>query len=134
MTLSISNSMTMSISFPVAACWNSDEAFTIGFTMGSTKKAPYTEERLLSLIAQYLYPAVYQFGEREIEAFRDAVRPGCVSDRQPLDEVNFNQHLDMPLATVRAAIGIEVDLLRAYYAIGKKRYPDSPASQRLLDA
>ncbi len=111
-----------------------DEAFTIGFTMGSTKKVTDTEEQLFALIAQYLYPTVYQFGEREIEVFRDAVRLGYVSDCQPLDEIDFRQYLDMPLRVVRERIGVEANLLRAYYEIEKNRYPDAPASRRLLDA
>lgn len=111
-----------------------DEAFTIGFTMGSTKKVTETEEQLFALIAQYLYPTVYQFGEREIEVFRDAVRLGYVSDCQPLDEIDFRQYLDMPLRVVRERIGVEANLLRAYYEIEKNRYPDATASRRLLDA
>jgi hypothetical protein len=111
-----------------------DEAFTIGFTMGSTKKVTDTEEQLFALISRYLYPTVYQFGEHEIEVFRDAVRLGYVSDCQPLDEVDFRPYLDMPLRDVRLQIGVEANLLRAYYEIEKKRYPDSAASRRLLDA
>ena len=38
-----------------------------------------------------------------------------------------------PVERVRHALGIETDLLRAYYAIERRRYPDSPESQRLLD-
>jgi len=38
----------------------------------------------------------------------------------------------MPVGTVRAQLGIESDLLTAYFQIEKNRYPDSKASQRLL--
>lgn len=110
-----------------------DEAFTIGFTMGSTKKVTTTEEQLFSLIAQYLYPKVYQLGEQEIEVFKDAVRLGYISGCTPLDEVDFRKYFSHPLWKVREDIGLEVSLLRAYYEIEKKRYPDSPASRRLLD-
>lgn len=110
-----------------------DEAFTIGFTMGSTKKVSDTEEHLFALIAQYLYPKVYQFGAQEIEVFKDAVRLGYVSDCRPLDEVDFTPYFDVPLRDARMAIGVETSLLRAYYEIEKRRYPDSAASQRLLD-
>jgi hypothetical protein len=110
-----------------------DEAFTIGFTMGSTKKVTTTEEQLFSLIAKYLYPKVYQFGEQEIEVFKDAVRLGYISDCAALDEVDFKKYLDVSIRALREKIGLEVSLLRAYYEIEKKRYPDSPASQRLLN-
>ena len=111
-----------------------DEAFTIGFTMGSTKKVTTTEEQLFSMIAKYLYPKVYQFGEQEIAVFKDAVRLGYISGCAALDEVDFKDYLNLPLYKVREKIGLEVNLLRAYYEIEKKRYPDSSASRRLLDS
>lgn len=111
-----------------------DEAFTIGFTMGSTKKVTTTEEQLFSMVARYLYPKVYQFGETEIAVFRDAVRLGYISGCAALDEVDFKEYYNLPLRAVRERIGLEVNLLRAYYEIEKKRYPDSPASRRLLKA
>ena len=111
-----------------------DEAFTIGFTMGSTKKVTTTEERLFSLIAQRLYPKVYQFGPQALEVFKDAVRLGYISDCTPLDRIDFKPHLDLPLREIRERVGLEVDLLRAYYEIEAKRYPDSEASRRLLGA
>jgi hypothetical protein len=40
--------------------------------------------------------------------------------------------LDRPLGRIRASIGLEEDLLRAYYAIEARRYPTSVESQRLL--
>ena len=111
-----------------------DEAFTIGFTMGSTKKVTTTEEQLFSLVSQYLYPKVYQFGEQEIAVFKDAVRLGYVSGCAALDEVDFKKYFDLSLRAAREEIGLEVNLLRAYYEIENKRYPDSTASQRLLDS
>lgn len=111
-----------------------DEAFTIGFTMGSTKKVTTTEEHLFSLIARHLYPKVYQFGEQEIAVFRDAVRLSYISGCAALDEIEFEDYFGQPLHRIREEIGLEANLLRAYYEIEKTRYPDSPASQRLLDS
>ncbi len=110
-----------------------DEAFTIGFTMGSTNKVSTTEERLFTLVSQFLYPKIYQFSENDIAVFRDAVRLGYISSCVPLDEVDFSVHQDKPLSEVRQVLGIEPDLLRAYFSIEHTRYPDSVASQRLLD-
>ena len=38
-----------------------DEAFVIGFTMGSTNRVTTLEENLYALISRYFYPKVYQF-------------------------------------------------------------------------
>jgi hypothetical protein len=109
-----------------------DEAFVIGFTMGSTDRVSTTEERLYAFFAKYLYPRDYRFGDDEIRVFKDAVKLGFVSDCQSLSKVDYSKYLDWPLARIRAALGIEEDLLRAYYAIEKRRYPSAPESQRLL--
>jgi hypothetical protein len=109
-----------------------DEAFTIGFTMGSTNRVTTAEQRLYSLAAKYLYPGPYKFTDEDIQIFQDGVHLGYVSDCQPLDKIDYTPYLDSALAEVRHAIGIEIDLLQAYYRIEQRRYPHSVESQRLL--
>ncbi|HEY9197841.1 MAG TPA: hypothetical protein VIR60_00655 [Gammaproteobacteria bacterium] len=110
-----------------------DEAFTIGFTMGSTNQVTTLEEDLFALVSKNLYPSFYQLGDDDLRVFRDAVRLGFISGCQPLDEVEFDHYLDLTLAETRQRIGLEVDLLLAYYAIEQRRFPESLASRRLLD-
>ena len=110
-----------------------DEAFVIGFTMGSTDRVSTTEERLFSFFTKYLYPKNYRFTESDLRVFRDATKLGFISDCEPLHQIDFKAHLDCPLQELRAELRVEEDLLRAYYAIEKRRFPDSFESQRLLD-
>lgn len=110
-----------------------DEAFVIGFTMGSTDRVSSHEQGLFSVINKILYPKPYRFTEDGMKVFRDAVALAYVSDCLPLETVDFKPMLDMPLREVRQKVGLEVELLRAYYAIEANRYPDCHASQRLLD-
>jgi hypothetical protein len=110
-----------------------DEAFVIGFTMGSTNKVTTVEENLYALISKYFYPKVYQFDDEAIRIFKDAVKLGFISDCQPLEQVDYERHLDGELRDIRRQIGLETDLILAYYQIEKRRYPQSKASQRLLD-
>jgi hypothetical protein len=110
-----------------------DEAFVLGFTMGSTDRVSSTEEKLYTFCARYLFPRQYRFDDEDVRVFRDAVRLGFISDCRPLSQVRYADYLDLPLAEARRAIGIEEDLLRAYYAIERRRYPHSFESQRLLD-
>ena len=109
-----------------------DEAFVIGFTMGSSNRVSMTEEKLFAWVSKYLYPGPYRFGREDIEVFKDAVRLGYVSDCQPLAGVDYDRLMDMPLKEAREHIGIEADLLEAYYRIEKRRYPDDRASCRLV--
>ena len=109
-----------------------DEAFVIGFTMGSTDAVSQTEEKLYGFFTKYLYPRQYRFTDEDLRVFKDAVRLGFVSDVKPLSQVSFDDLQDLPLREARARIGLEEDLLRAYYAIEKRRYPNSFESQRLV--
>ena len=110
-----------------------DEAFTIGFTMGSTGLVSTVEEKLYSLLAQYVYPSAYQFSDDDIAVFSNAVRLGHISACQPLDSFDFSPYRERPLHELRQLIGLESELILAWYRIEQQRYPASPASQRLLD-
>lgn len=109
-----------------------DEAFVIGFTMGSTDRVSHAEEKLFTLFAKYLYPKQYRFDDEDVRVFRDAVRLGFISDSQSLAQVDFAPLQELPLREVRQRLGIEESLLRAYYEIERRRYPNSFESQRLL--
>ena len=109
-----------------------DEAFVIGFTMGSSNRVTSTEENLYSFFARYLYPKAYRFTDEDLRVFKDAVKLGFISDCQPLSEVDYSCHLEQPLGKIREDLGIETNLLHAYYTIEKRRHPGSQESQRLL--
>lgn len=109
-----------------------DEAFVIGFTMGSTHRVTTLEENLYAWVSKHFYPKAYRFNDDDLRVFRDATKLGYISDCTPLNTVDYDQYLDRLLPEIRRELGIEEDLLRAYYAIERKRYPGSKASQRLL--
>lgn len=110
-----------------------DEAFVVGFTMGSTQKLGGAEERLFTLVARHLYPGIYRFSEDDVRIFRDARRLAEICGCRPLDQVNYAALMDWPLADLRRKLQIEADLLRAYYALERRRFPEAPESGRLLD-
>ena len=109
-----------------------DEAFVIGFTMGSTNRVTTTEEKLYSFFAKYLFPKPYKFDDESLEVFRDAVKLGYISDCERLDKVDYASLYGLTIAQARAKIGIETDLLQAYYRIERKRYPNSLVARRLV--
>ncbi|WP_369985049.1 hypothetical protein [Thalassolituus sp.] len=109
-----------------------DEAFVIGFTMGSTNRVSSLEEKLYGLISKYLYPKEFQFSDSDFDVFKDALRLGFISDCQPLNTVDYEALMPLSLEEARKAIGIESSLIRAYYEIEQRRYPDERESQRLL--
>ncbi len=109
-----------------------DEAFVLGFTMGSTDRVSTQEANLFNWINQILYPKPYRFTPEGTQVFKDAVALAYVSDCTPLETVDFHPMLDWPLRKVREAIHLETDLLQSYYRIEARRYPDCRASQRLI--
>lgn len=110
-----------------------DEAFVLGFTMGSTNRVGEIEEKLYGLFTRYLYPKHYRFSDEDFQVYKDAVRLGYVSDCQSLADVDYSSLLTLSLEQARQKIGIEKSLIRAYYEIEKRRYPDCIECQRLLD-
>ena len=111
-----------------------DEAFVIGFTMGSTNQVSTSEESLFCKISKHLYPRIYKFDDEDIGIFKDAVRLGSISRCVALDSFNFEPWLHCTLQELRERLGIESELIEAYYQVEKRRYPHSQASQRLMDS
>ncbi|MGD2113396.1 MAG: hypothetical protein PVI50_08425 [Gammaproteobacteria bacterium] len=110
-----------------------DEAFTIGFTMGSTKRVHCPEAWLFGVLARRAYPPPYRFDAAAVRIFHDAVRLGGISVCQALDRIDFPRVTDLPLREIRRQVGLEEDLLLACYRIEQTRYPQSRASRRLLE-
>lgn len=108
-----------------------DEAFVIGFTMGSTKKLNTLRERIFLLITRYLYPDGYRFYEDERKIFKSAVEIAKCMKVEDLSKLDFTKYLNYNIETIRQEVGIDTDKLRKVYALEKIMYTD-PECQRLL--
>lgn len=108
-----------------------DEAFVIGYTMGSTKKMFRLRKNFFMFCSKYLYPKEYKFGEEERFVFNLAVAAGnkCEVD---LSTVSFRSLFDYQITEIRHLLGIRDDLLESCYSLEKKLYPASHESRRLL--
>ena len=109
-----------------------DEAFTIGYTMGSTRQVSSAEATLFELITKHLYPDNYKFKDRDISIFHAALNLAEKSNCQALDQVNYEPFLETRLDKIRNILGINTDKIIDYYKTEKMLYPDSKASRRLL--
>ncbi len=110
-----------------------DEAFVLGFTMGSTNRVGHFEEKLYGLFTRFLYPKHYRFTEEDFQIYKDAVRLGYISDCTPLDKIDYPSLSHLTIKQARKEIGLEVNLLKAYYEIESKRHPDVFESARLRE-
>ena len=107
-----------------------DEAFVIGYTMGSGKKMSRWRRNLFLWVSKYLYPEGYKFREEERYIFYSGVMAGskCRSD---LSKADFKKLRKFQVENVRRYLGVDKDLLKCYYCAEKKLFEDKE-SQRLL--
>ncbi|MEO5714411.1 MAG: hypothetical protein ABIT37_13065 [Luteolibacter sp.] len=108
-----------------------DEAFTIGFTMGSTKRMSTPALELFGKVAGRLYPKAYRFPPAALRVFHDAVHLASISDCVPLDQAHFQALMDLPLREIRGQLGVEEILLQAYFELEAARNPRIDACRRL---
>ncbi len=108
-----------------------DEAFVIGFTMGSTKKMWRWRRNLYMFCAKYLFPEGYRFGEEERFIFNMGVMAGsqCSAD---LSRADCSELKDFKIDYARELLGIDKKLLKYCYEVERKCFPNSVESQRLL--
>lgn len=108
-----------------------DEAFVIGYTMGSTKRVGRFREWLFLWIARWLYPEGYKFYEEERQVFQWGVMAGkhCKKD---LTKIDFEPMRNNSISAIRKVLGIETKFVKVCYILEKRAFPESKESQRLL--
>jgi hypothetical protein len=108
-----------------------DEAFVIGYTMGTAGTRISKEEvKLFKLISSKLYPDIYRFRKTDMLAYDLGFKHGQKAKR-PVYEFDFMKHLNISLNALREMFGIDIAALKKLYAREKKRVPDTKESARL---
>jgi len=107
-----------------------DEAFVIGYTMGSGKKMARWRRNLFMFVSKHFYPEGYKFGEEERFIFNLAVLAGsqCSID---LSRVDFKKLLDLRISEIRRDLRISYEIIKHCYGLEKKCF-SSTESRRLL--
>ena len=107
-----------------------DEAFVIGYTMGSGKQMARWRRNLFMFCAKYLYPEGYKFGEEERFIFNLAVVAGSKCDVD-LSNVDFHDLLDLRISEIRRDLKISYEIIKHCYGLEKRCF-SSIESKRLL--
>ena len=112
---------------------NQDEAFVIGYTMGTNKDIPNWKIWAFKKIAQYFYPKPYKFSRRDAIAFKLGVGRGIDCEVKNIQELPLfsDRYLDRKISDIRKELGISVPELRAWYRKEQRLIPDTKASLRL---
>jgi hypothetical protein len=108
-----------------------DEAFVLGFTMGTACGLRPWKVDLLRLCAERLYRAPYRFTRLDGEVFAFGVAAGHLSGTRPLAEFDFRACFAWPVGDVRRELGIDPEALLGFYEIERARWPETLASARL---
>jgi len=108
-----------------------DEAFVIGFTMGSTKAVSWLERAWFRFVVSQLYPEPYRISQRMLAAYDLGLDAGRELDVKDLHRVLRDDMLDRPLGAVRRELGIHSRRLREFYARELAALPGTLASSRL---
>lgn len=108
-----------------------DEAFVIGFTMGSTKAVSRLERWFFKQAVSHLYPDPYRIPWPILAAYDLGLEAGRDMDVRDIHRGLGDEMLDRPLGEVRRALGVDTQRLRQVYAREREALPESPASQRL---
>jgi hypothetical protein len=108
-----------------------DEAFVIGFTMGSTRAVSRLEEWFFKYVVAHVYPHPYRIPPRILAAYDLGLEAGRTMGVRDIHRAVRDDMLDRPLGDVRRELGIDTRRLREFYARERAALPDTPASRRL---
>jgi hypothetical protein len=107
-----------------------DEAFVIGFTMGSTRAVSRLEGWFFKYVVAHVYPHPYRIPSRILAAYDLGLEAGRSIGVPNVHLALRDDMLDRPLGDVRRELGIDTRRLREFYARERAALPDTPASQR----
>ena len=108
-----------------------DEAFVIGFTMGSTKAVSRLERWFFTFAVSHLYPEPYRISRRMLAAYDLGLEAGREFGVTNLHLVLRDDMLDRPLGETRRRLQIDTHRLRHFYARERDAVPGTLASLRL---
>ena len=108
-----------------------DEAFVIGFTMGSTKSVSRLERWFFRCAVSRLYPEPYRIHSLMLAAYDLGLEAGREFGARDLHRRLRDDMLDRPLGDVRRELEIDTRRLRRFYARERAAVPGTLASLRL---
>lgn len=111
---------------------NQDEAFVIGYTMGTAREDIDDEQvQLFRLAAKHLYKPPYQMTDSDLIAYDLGFAAGMLSSGRRISRFDFEAAMDRTLGEIRDELGVDVHVLKNAFRRERRLLPDNKASQRL---
>ena len=109
-----------------------DEAFVIGFTMGTAKEdlSPL-EVFVFKKIARYLYPTNYRLSDKNLVAYNLGIKAGRQCKAFKIYQHPLEEWKEKKLQFIRNILGIDVEYLKSIYIRERELLPETKASKRL---
>jgi len=106
-----------------------DEAFVIGYTMGTSKRIGYFQKLLYKTVSSTLYPKDYRFREQDMAIYELGFFAGQ-RNKIEIYNVEIEKMLDLTLGEIRNSLGIDKNTLRAAFSF-ERFATDSRARNRI---
>jgi len=110
---------------------NQDEAFVIGYTMGTAQRIRPLHSWLFKRFARWFYPDGYRLSRRDLAAFDLGLALGWRSTYRRIHHFPFEDNLDRTVADLRRELDIDPNELRRTYRRERALIPGTEVSERL---
>jgi ubiquinone biosynthesis protein Coq4 len=106
-----------------------DEAFVIGYTMGTSKRISFFQKLSYKIASSTLYPKEYRFRRQDLPIFELGFLAGQ-RNRIEIYNIEIEKMQDKTLGEIRKSLGINKNTLRAAFSF-ERFATDSSASDRI---
>lgn len=109
-----------------------DEAFVIGFTMGTAGSELHALEKFVfKKVARYLYPTNYRMTKKNLQAYELGVKAGKACGADKIYRMPLEERYEQTLGELRTQLGISTAFLKEIYREEQQMLPGTKASARL---
>lgn len=110
-----------------------DEAFVVGFCMGSTQKMSNLKVQLFNILAGAIYPKFYRFSECEKMLFTNAVEFGARHANEDLSEISKLEFSELTVKQARFNLISDWSDVKRAYKSEALQFPDHKSSTRIYE-
>lgn len=86
-----------------------DEAFVVGFTMGSDLKTNRFHLAVFKFLSNLLYPQQYKFNQEQFKLFKIAFNYGRKLKVKNLNQIDFKVYENQTVGELRKLLGIDLE-------------------------
>ena len=108
-----------------------DEAFVIGFSMGTDEKTKWYHKLIFKFVSKYLYSNAYKFNSDHLKAFDLGFEYARTLPKKNLHRYSFKRNQMKTVEALAMELGIKKDDLNFYRECEKRMIPNTVESRRL---